>query len=141
MAADTDGSIGMHHALEVKVVNVGVRTVEVSQVHVDLRGIGPYWLSDAHGLVNLRLEPGESQRWIERLEAHHRRHKERCEREGTQGPLIVRGVATTADDRVFVSRWQRMDHIDGLPSLWRLKWKNRWRRLRRFLSRKPPITN
>lgn len=138
---EPNSDVVIHHGFEIKVVNAGLRPAEVSQLHIDIKGIGHYWLTDAYGWINLKLAPGESKTWKERLEGHYRRHQERNAEQGRSGPLIVRGVATTAENRVFVSPWQRMDHIDGYPSMWRLRWGNRWRRIRSLFSRKPQITN
>lgn len=136
-----NGGVSIRHGFEIKVVNVGLRQAEVSQIHIDNKSIGHYWLADAYGWINLRLAPGESKTWTEGLDGHYRKHKERMEEEGKRGPLIVRGIATTAENRVFVSPWQRMNHIDGYPSMWRLRWGNRWRRFSSMFQRKPRITN
>lgn len=136
---DEPGSIELGSALEIRVVNTGTRSVEVSQVHTQKEGEGVVWLREANGWIDLRLEPGQSKQWMEALE-HHWRKRE------FQDPALspnfrIRAVATTSDNRTFCSRFLWVQHPAGPLNLRRLKWENRMRRLAGIFRRKPHILN
>ena len=136
---DEPSSIEMGSALEIRIVNTGTRSLEVSQVHTQKEGESVVWLREANGWIDLRLEPGQSKQWMEPLEYHWRKREFQ---EPTASPNFrIRAVATTSDNRTFCSRFHWVQHPAGPLNLRRLKWENRMRRFAGVFRRKPEVLN